>query len=51
MCIRASYQGDFGQLRVGMQYSFTQKYSFPGIGGTAKAQENIVMGSIRYYPF
>ncbi|VTZ49009.1 conserved exported hypothetical protein [Methylocella tundrae] len=45
------YQGDFGQLRVGMQYSFTQKYSFPGIGGTAKAQENIVMGSIRYYPF
>ncbi|MEJ0092740.1 MAG: hypothetical protein WDN46_04710 [Methylocella sp.] len=45
------YSGPMGQLRVGMQYSFTQKYSFAGVGGTAKAQENIVLGSFRYYPF
>ncbi len=45
------YSGPTGQLRAGMQYSFTQKYSFAGVGGTAKAQENIVLGSIRYYPF
>ncbi|ACK52313.1 conserved hypothetical protein [Methylocella silvestris BL2] len=45
------YQGAFGQLRAGLQYSFTQKYSFQGIGGGAKAQENMGLFSIRYYPF
>ncbi|WP_374307668.1 hypothetical protein [Methylocella sp.] len=45
------YQGDFGQLRVGMQYSFTQKTGFNAVGGAANASENILLGSLRYYPF
>ncbi|WP_134492770.1 hypothetical protein [Methylocella tundrae] len=45
------YKGSFGQLRAGFQYSFTQKYSFQGIGGGAKAQENMGLFSLRYYPF
>jgi hypothetical protein len=45
------YQGSFGQLRVGMQYAFTEKYAFPGVGGGAKATENSFFTSLRYYPF
>ncbi|WP_146030310.1 hypothetical protein [Methylocella silvestris] len=45
------YQGSFGQLRAGLQYSFTQKYSFQGVGGGAKTQENMGLFSLRYYPF
>ncbi|MEJ0093491.1 MAG: hypothetical protein WDN46_08640 [Methylocella sp.] len=45
------YQGSFGQLRVGLQYAFTEKYSFQGFGGAAKATENSFFTSLRYYPF
>ncbi|VTZ50144.1 conserved exported hypothetical protein [Methylocella tundrae] len=45
------YQGSFGQLRAGLQYSYTQKYSFQGIGGGAKADDSMFFGSLRYYPF
>lgn len=45
------YQGPFGSFRTGLQYSFTEKYGFNGIGGAPKATENIVMGSLRFYPF
>lgn len=45
------YQGPFGQLRAGMQYSYTLKSSFAGLGGVATANENVFLGSIRYYPF
>jgi hypothetical protein len=46
------YQGSFGRMQVGMQYSYTERYAFSGLGGLAPmAPENIVFTSIRYYPF
>jgi hypothetical protein len=58
------YKGPFGRLAGGLQYSFTQKYGFngigvagngiPGIPGTGRApkrDENIFFTSLRYYPF
>ena len=57
------YRGSFGELRVGVQYSFTQRDLFAattnanGIGTTtaplvsAKTSEHILETSLRYYPF
>jgi hypothetical protein len=45
------YKGPFGRLSGGLQYSFTQKYGFTGIGGVPKRDENIFFTSLRYYPF
>lgn len=45
------YQGPFGKLKAGAQYSHTVKDAFPGWGPTPKASEDMVLTSIRYYPF
>jgi hypothetical protein len=45
------YKGDFGKLRVGVQYQYAQRDGFAGIGGSPKGVENSVYTSIRYYPF
>ncbi len=57
------YRGSYGEVRVGVQYSYTQRQLFSattnasGIGTalaplvSAKASENIVETSFRYYPF
>ncbi|MHB8885151.1 MAG: hypothetical protein ACYC5H_08675 [Methylovirgula sp.] len=47
------YQGGFGTVRAGMQYSYTQRQLFPGSGyaGTPTTTENIVLTSLRWYPF
>ena len=45
------YSGPFGKARIGLQYSFTQRYSFSGVGGTAKTEESAGLFSFRYYPF
>ncbi|MEJ0091888.1 MAG: hypothetical protein WDN46_00090 [Methylocella sp.] len=45
------YSGPFGQFRAGLQYAYVQKFSFQGFGGGAKAEENSVFTSLRYYPF
>ncbi len=57
------YKGAFGEVRVGVQYSFTQRQLFAattvasGIPTTAaplvsaKANENTILTSFRYYPF
>ncbi|HEY8032251.1 MAG TPA: hypothetical protein VIF02_07715 [Methylocella sp.] len=54
------YKGPFGRLAGGLQYSFTQRYGFPGIGPTAllpnvpgapHRDENTFFTSLRYYPF
>ncbi|MDQ0392715.1 hypothetical protein [Labrys monachus] len=45
------YKGNFGMMRAGLQYSFTERTGFAGVGGTPKADDNIVMTSLRYYPF
>jgi hypothetical protein len=45
------YKGAFGRLAGGLQYSFTQKFGFVGVGGRPERNENIFFTSLRYYPF
>jgi hypothetical protein len=46
------YQGPFGRLQVGLQYSYTQKEAFADSTGLApKTSENMIFTSFRYYPF
>jgi hypothetical protein len=58
------YKGPFGRLSGGLQYSFTQKYGFeglgfsptggfglPGAGFSPKRDEHTLFTSLRYYPF
>ncbi len=46
------YNGAYGQLRGGLQYSFTQRFAFSALqGGAPHADESTVLTSIRYYPF
>ena len=46
------YNGPFGQLRGGLQASFTQREAFRALqGGAPHADEAAVLTSIRYYPF
>jgi hypothetical protein len=45
------YKGPFGRLSGGLQYSFTQRYAFLGIGGSPERNENMFLTSLRYYPF
>jgi len=45
------YKGPFGRLAGGLQYSFTQRFAFAGVGGTPKRDENMFLTSLRYYPF
>jgi hypothetical protein len=45
------YKGDYGRVAVGAQYAYVRKEAFDGIGGAPKADDNIVMTSLRYYPW
>ncbi len=46
------YQGGFGRVQWGMQYSHTERDSFAGVGGvSASGDEDIIFTSFRYYPF
>lgn len=45
------YEGPFGKLRGGAQYSYTEKAIFPGIGATPAGKESMILTSLRYYPF
>lgn len=45
------YQGAFGAIKFGTQYSFTQRFAFEGVGGAPKTDDHIVMTQLRYYPF
>ena len=58
------YKGSFGEVRVGLQYSYTQRELFSGngssvVGGVAQnpltssphQNESTVLTSFRYYPF
>ena len=45
------YDGDFGKFKVGVQYSYTERKAFDGIGGKPLANENMLFTSFRYYPF
>ena len=43
--------GPYGTMATGAQYSYTRRNVFSGVGGTPKANENVFMLSMRYYPF
>jgi hypothetical protein len=45
------YVGPFGRLQWGIQYSYTERHAFEGMGGAPVASENMILTSIRYYPF
>ena len=45
------YQGSFGRAQVGIQYSYTQRQLFEGIGGEPQTHNNMAFISFRYYPF
>lgn len=45
------YEGSFGKVRVGAQYSYTVKDGFFGFGGSPRATNNMFFTSFRYYPF
>jgi hypothetical protein len=45
------YDGPAGKIRVGLQYSYTIRDSFQGVGGAFKGTENTIFTSFRYYPF
>lgn len=54
------YTGKFGKFQFGVQYSHTERHLFPGYGTTGQivggdphptAREDMILTSIRYYPF
>jgi hypothetical protein len=45
------YTGSYGRAQVGLQYSYTQRQIFNGVGGAPQANNNMVFVSFRYYPF
>ncbi|HUO22554.1 MAG TPA: hypothetical protein VMU59_08575 [Caulobacteraceae bacterium] len=46
------YQGPYGRLQFGLQYSYTQRAAFADANGLGpKATENMLFTSFRYYPF
>jgi len=42
------HQGPMGTLQYGMQYSYTTKHSWAGVGGSPVANDNMVFTSFRY---
>lgn len=46
------YKGDYGNIKLGAQYSFTRKDAFSGLNDKQPhAYENVIMTSFRYSPF
>jgi hypothetical protein len=45
------YQGTYGTVKAGVQYSYNQRLAFVGVGGAPRTDDSIVMSQIRYYPF
>lgn len=52
------YVGKFGRVQFGVQYSYTERHAFAGYGtagaagnATPVARENMILTSVRYYPF
>ena len=48
---RKFYTGPWGQIRIGLQYSYVERNAFSGVGGSPQAHENMLYTSFRYYPF
>ena len=45
------YHGGFGTVQAGVQYSYTRRDIFGGVGGHAGTDENMVFTSLRFSPF
>jgi hypothetical protein len=45
------WQGRYGTVKAGVQYSYNQRFAFEGVGGAPKTDDNIIMTQLRYYPF
>jgi hypothetical protein len=45
------YQGSFGRAQVGIQWSYTERQLFAGVGGEPQTHNNMGFVSFRYYPF
>jgi len=45
------YKGSYGRVAVGAEYEYIKREVFAGLGGAPSADNNIVLTSLRYYPF
>ncbi len=45
------YKGSYGTVQTGVQYSYTRRDIFGGVGATPSTDNNMVFFSLRYYPF
>jgi type II secretory pathway pseudopilin PulG len=45
------YQGAIGNFQIGLQYSYLERRTFSGVGGSPIANINMGFFSFRYYPF
>jgi hypothetical protein len=45
------YNGDYGSMRFGLQYSYTFNKAFAGLSGAPHTEDNMIFTSFRYYPF
>jgi hypothetical protein len=45
------YKGNYGRMAVGAQYEYIKRDVFAGVGGAPSTDNNIVLTSLRYYPF
>ena len=44
-------KGEYGTLQAGVQYSYTRRFVFQGLGPTPQTDDNMVFFSFRYFPF
>lgn len=45
------YQGKYGKMQFGAQYSYTKREAFEGVGGAPTTDDNMFFTSFRYTPF
>lgn len=45
------YSGNYGKLKGGAQYNYTERNGFVGFGATPKGVESTIMTSLRWFPF
>ena len=45
------YRGSFGTIQAGLQYSYTKRNIFNGVGGSTGTDDNMVLTSLRFAPF
>jgi len=46
-----AYQGPMGNFQVGLQYTYTDRIAFQGVGGAPSTNLSMAFVSFRYYPY